>query len=123
MTEVSGSPETAPIASGVLPESEKGDVTLVYILQAVGFFFGVTFLAAVIVNYVKKDDVRSEIARSHFRWQIRTFWFSALWCVVGTVLAFVVVGYFIILANVCWTLYRVIRGWLRLNDGKPAYPV
>ena len=78
-------------------------------------------MAAVIVNYVKRDELTSELQKSHFRWQMRTFWFSLLWTVVGGILAFVVVGYFIILANIAWTIYRVVGGWLRLNDGKPMY--
>ncbi|MEW8206622.1 MAG: hypothetical protein AB2746_10910, partial [Candidatus Thiodiazotropha taylori] len=57
------------------------EVTLtvgVYALQAASFLFVITLLIGVIVNYVKRDDVRGTWLESHFRWQIRTFWFVLL---------------------------------------------
>jgi len=59
-------------------ESAKRSATIVYALQAISFFLAVTFIAAVIVNYVKKKDVEDTWVVSHFRWQIRTFWFGVL---------------------------------------------
>lgn len=115
---------TDSVVSSLSPselEKEKNNVTLVYILQAIGFIVGLTFIAAVIVNYIQRNELQSELARSHFRWQIRTFWFSVLWVVIGGLLAFVIVGYFILLANVVWTLYRVIKGWIRLNNNQAMY--
>ena len=67
----------------LIPEDEdrnlKNITTLVYALQAASFLIGITFLVAVIINYVKQPDVRGTLYESHFRWQIRTFWFSILW--------------------------------------------
>ena len=91
---------------------------IVYILFAVGLFLPLTFIAGVIVNYIKIDDVRGTWLESHFRWQIRTFWWGLLWMVLGVVLSLVVVGYFILLAAAIWVLYRIIKGWLRLEEGK-----
>ena len=102
-------------------KSAKTITTVVYVLQAVSFFVGITFLAAVIVNYMKISDVRETRSESHFRWQIRTFWFGLLWSVIGIILMFVIVGYFIFIVNVIWIMYRVIKGWLRLADGKEMY--
>lgn len=101
--------------------SQMKNAQLVYILQAVGFLIGITFVAGVIVNYVKKNELTDPVEISHFRWQIRTFWFSVLWTIIGSVLAVVFIGYFVVLANVIWTIYRVVRGWLRLNDGLAMY--
>ena len=70
----------------------KSAAQLVYILQAVGFFIGLTWIVAVIVNYVKLDDARGTWVESHFRWQIRTFWFGLLWGVIGAISMFVVVS-------------------------------
>jgi uncharacterized membrane protein len=92
---------------------------LVYALQAASFLVGITCIAAVIVNYVKKEDVAGTLFESHFRWQIRTFWWSLLWGVIGVLLMVVVVGFFILAADALWFLYRVIKGWLRLSEGKP----
>ena len=102
-------------------KSAKTITTVVYALQAASLLIGITFIVAVVVNYVKMSDVRGTPSESHFRWQIRTFWFGLLWSVIGIILAFVLVGYLILLADVIWIIYRIVKGWLRLADGKEMY--
>ncbi|MDQ6999878.1 MAG: hypothetical protein Q9M12_03205 [Mariprofundus sp.] len=97
----------------------KKIATLVYALQAVSFLLTVTFIAAIIINYVKKDDVADTWVASHFRWQIRTFWFALLWACFGAVLFFLGIGYFILIGVAVWVIYRIAKGWLALADGKP----
>jgi uncharacterized membrane protein len=94
------------------------------------FLLGVPSLVAVVMNYVRRGDVRGTWLDSHFSWQIRTFWFTALWVVIigvvsavtlpllglGLVIFFVSFGLLAL-----WLIYRVARGWLRLADGKPMY--
>ena len=99
-------------------DAAKSLATLVYALQAASFLVGFTFIVAVVLNYLKQDDVRGTLAESHFRWQIRTFWFAMLWAVIGSVLALVVVGYVILFANAIWIIYRILKGWLALNENK-----
>jgi uncharacterized membrane protein len=94
---------------------------VVYALQAASYLVGFSVFAAVIVNYVKRDDVAGTLYESHFRWQLRTFWFSLLWGVIGLLLALVVIGFAILAADAIWFLYRVIKGWIRLSEGKPMY--
>jgi len=96
----------------------KKIATLVYALQAVSFLLTVTFIAAIIINYVKKDDVADTWVASHFRWQIRTFWFALLWAGFGAVLFFLGIGYFILIGVAIWVIYRIAKGWLALADGK-----
>ena len=103
-------------------DSLKTITTVVYILQALSFFTGITFIAAVVVNYIKKEDVQGTWLESHFLWQIRTFWYGFLWGAIGVALFVFVVGYFILIANTIWLLYRIIKGWLRLSEGKEMYP-
>ncbi len=108
------------------PGSTRGDplrqITLiVYILQAASFFVGITYVAAVVVNYVKREDVTGTFYESHFRWQIRTFWFSLLWGVLGAILSIVLIGFVILAADAVWLIYRIVKGWLRLSEGKPMY--
>jgi uncharacterized membrane protein len=95
--------------------------TLVYALQALSFFVGVSCIVAVIINYVKRPDVAGTWLASHFRWQIRTFWFALLWLALGGITFFFLVGYFVWLANAVWVIYRIVKGWLYLNDRKPMY--
>lgn len=94
---------------------------VVYALQAASFVLGLTFLVAVIINYIKKDDVRGTWLESHFRWQIRTFWFCLLWGLIGALLSVVFIGVFILLANAVWVIYRIAKGWIDLADNKPMY--
>ncbi|MCW5590692.1 MAG: hypothetical protein KIS74_01215 [Burkholderiales bacterium] len=101
--------------------SDKSLTTIIYALYAASLVFGVTCLVAIIINYVKRDDVAGTWLESHFRWQIRTFWFSLLWGVIGLVLTFVAVGVFVLFADLIWYIYRIVKGWIRLNDGKPMY--
>ena len=100
-------------------KSLKTLAMVVYALQAAGFFVGLTWIVAVVMNYVKKDDVAGTWLESHFRWQIRTFWFGLLWGVVGGLLAVVVVGFAVLFAAAVWIIYRIVKGWLNLNDNKP----
>ena len=102
-------------------QSAKKLATIVYALQAASFVVGITFIVAVIINYVKKEDVAGTFLESHFRWQIRTFWFGLLWGVIGFATLLIVVGYFVLLANAIWIIYRIVKGWLNLNDNKAMY--
>jgi uncharacterized membrane protein len=76
----------------------------------------------VIINYVKRDDVKGTWLESHFRWQIRTFWFVLLWSVIGFVTTVILVGYVILFVNAIWLIYRIAKGWLNLRDEKKPYP-
>ena len=92
------------------------------------FLFGWPSIIAVIINYVKRPDARGTWLESHFTWQIRTFWFAMLWAavviIVGTLLAIVLVGIAIwvigLFALGVWAIYRIVRGWMRLNSRQPV---
>ena len=87
------------------------------------FLTGWPSIIAVILNYVKRGKARGTWLESHFRWQIRTFWFAFLWVMIVLLLAFTVIA--IPLAVIIawfaglWVLYRIARGWLRLSDRSP----
>lgn len=102
-------------------KSSKDLTTLVYALQALSFVFGVTLIAAVMINYIKQDAVRETWLESHFRWQIRTFWFSLLWFVIGGLTSFIMIGYVILALNGLWLLYRILRGFICLRENRPMY--
>jgi uncharacterized membrane protein len=89
------------------------------------FVFGLPSILAVVINYVKRRDVRGTFLESHFRWQIRTFWFALLWIVIGFLLFITLIGIPIAFAVFffagIWVIYRVARGWLALNDLRPMY--
>ena len=92
------------------------------------FLFSIPSLAAIILNYVKRGDVRGTYLESHFTWQIRTFWYALAWAVlVGLIslpLTLVLIGFGtwalgLIMLGV-WAIYRVARGWMALNAHRPA---
>ncbi len=87
------------------------------------FLSGWPSIIAVILNYVKRNEVRGTYLDSHFGWQIRTFWYAVLWFVIGAVLIATVIGAVIgfplLIVTGLWVLYRIIRGWLALVDRKP----
>jgi uncharacterized membrane protein len=92
----------------------------------VGSFVGsIPSIFAVILNYLKRGDARGTWAESHYRWQIRTFWFAIFWVILAAILFFTLVGiplaFAILLAVTVWLVYRIGRGWLRLRDRRPMY--
>lgn len=96
---------------------------VVYILQALSFFFGLTAIVGVVINYVKKDDAAGTLYESHFDWQIRTFWWGLLWGVLGFILIFALgLGLIVLFAAWVWAIYRVVKGWLKWNDSQPVHP-
>jgi uncharacterized membrane protein len=102
-------------------EANKTLTTVIYALYASSLLLGVTMLVAIVMNYVKRGDVAGTWLESHFRWQIRTFWFALLWSALGALSLVFVVGFAVLFANLVWFIYRIVKGWLYLNDGKPMY--
>ena len=95
-------------------------------LIVTAFLTGWPSILAVVLNYIKRSEARGTYLESHFRWQIRTFWFALLWVVLAWLLVFTLIGIPLAFALASlaglWVLYRVVRGWLRLND-KRAMPL
>ena len=114
---------------------------ILYILYIVAIFSaGLLAILALIINYVKRSDVRGSIFESHFTWQIRTFW----WYLIRNIIAFVPFIFLFFTGNnanafagvalgastFCvaviglswiWIVYRAIKGLIRVNDNRPMY--
>jgi uncharacterized membrane protein len=89
-------------------------------------FFGVLGVVAVIIAYVKRGETAGTWLASHYRWLIRTFWFSMLWAVVG-MLVLVTLGLILIgipiafgiwIAATIWVIYRLVRGYILFKESK-----
>ena len=93
--------------------------TVIYALYALSLFSGITAIVAIVLNYIKLDDARGTWLESHFRWQIRTFWWSVVWFVLGALTWIILVGWVVLGVAGIWFIYRIAKGWLNLNDGKP----
>ena len=87
------------------------------------FVFGIPSIVAVIINYATQSEARGTFLESHFRWQIRTFWFAALWLLIALLLFITIIGIlfawilFIVIGG--WVVYRIGRGWLALVNREP----
>jgi uncharacterized membrane protein len=122
---------------GAVRAPSEGMVTLAHVLYALhgfsalmgvlgpafivtAFLTGWPSILAVIVNYAKRSDARGTFLDSHFGWQLRTFWYAALWLLVVLLLALSVVGIpiaiVVAIAVGLWVLYRIARGWLGLLE-------
>ena len=101
-------------------------VGIVGAATVIGSFVGsLPSIVAVILNYVKRGDARGTWIASHYRWQIRTFWFTLLWALIGWALVITIIGAVmgvpVLIALTLWLIYRIGRGWLRLRDRRPMY--
>ena len=98
-----------------------GLISSAFIVTA--FLTGWPSIIAVILNYLKRDEVYGSYLQSHFRWQIRTFWFALLWLTLMILLVVTLIGipvaWLIGVTTGIWVLYRIVRGWLRLTDAQP----
>jgi uncharacterized membrane protein len=98
-----------------------GLVSAAFIVTA--FLSGWPSLIAVVLNYMNQSEVRGTWLESHFRWQLRTFWYALLWVAVAMLLAFTLVGIpaaiVLVLGVGIWVLYRLARGWSALAAERP----
>jgi uncharacterized membrane protein len=91
------------------------------------FLTGWPSILAVILNYAKRSEVRGTWLESHFRWQIRTFWFGLLWVTLCALFIIATLGIGLLIAWLplslvgVWFIYRIARGWLRLMERRPMY--
>ncbi len=88
------------------------------------FVFGLPSIIAVIINYLYRGEARGTFLESHFRWQIRSFWFALLWIVIAIAVGLTIIGlpiaWIIAVGTGLWLIYRIARGWLLLKERQPA---
>jgi len=131
---VSGQPDASLISYTNIIYALHSLSVLIGLTSAVtivgSFIFGLPSIIAVIMNYARRSDARGTFLESHFRWQIRTFWFALLWVLVVLALSLplmlVFVGVFTmwfgcVLVGV-WVIYRIVRGWMALGDRRALHP-
>lgn len=94
---------------------------VVYILQAISMLTAVPMIIGVIINYVKLDEARGTWFESHFRWQLRTFWFGLLFYMIAFIFHIILIGYIIGGITWLWQVYRIIKGCWHLSEHKSMY--
>lgn len=92
-----------------------------YGLYALGFVTGllpIATLAAVILVYIKRADAAGTYYAAHFDWLLRTFWWALLWLAISGIAMLIFIGWIGVAATVIWVIYRLIKGWLALLEGR-----
>ena len=111
--------DNEPVAATARPlVSNYGLVLVVYILYLVGFLTGVTALVGLIIAYLERDKT-DQISRSHFQFQITSFWIELLYFFIGILTLHFAIGVVILFWWVIWTVIRCVKGLLALNLGEP----
>ena len=98
--------------------SNSSMALIVYILYFVGYFTLIPFIVGVIIAHVQKGS-GDPLLDSHYDFQIRTFWISVLYGIVGFVLMFILIGFLVWAWWFIWSLIRNIKGILALNENRP----
>ena len=118
---------------------------ITYLLYVLSYFTaGLLWIVPIFMNYAKRRDADGTWLATHFDWQIKTFWYSIVLFAIGVlivafalggfgvsmfaetnniaigsvllaILGFVIMGFTFI-----WHLYRIVRGWIALADGRPV---
>ena len=130
-TPAPGSPSPSLISTTLLVYALFGVAAVVGLVSS-GFpliapLMGVVGIVAIILAYVKRGEASGTWLESHYRWLIRTFWFSLLWGAIGAVIFVllliivigVFIGYLIWVATTIWVLYRLVPGYTLFNASKP----
>lgn len=116
--------QTEPSADPAVPPALQDDKTMpvvVYALYLAGLLsIGMTAVVGVILAYVSKAAA-PEWMQSHYVFQIRTFWLSLLFSVIGGILTPIGIGFVILPAVGIWIAVRCILGLSWLLKGQ-AYP-
>ncbi|WP_127519922.1 hypothetical protein [Mesorhizobium sp. Z1-4] len=99
-------------------EPGKTNVQVVYILYLAGFIIGITPLIGIVLAYVNRGRAEAWI-ETHYTWAIRTFWIGLLYGLISFVLAFVLVGFLLMLATAVWFILRCIFGLQALTRDEP----
>ena len=118
---------------------------ITYLLYVLSYFTaGLLWIVPIFMNYAKRREADGTWLATHFDWQIKTFWYSIVWFVVGVGIITFALGSFgvsmmadsgniavgsVLLASLgfivmgvtfIWHLYRIVRGWIALTDGRPV---
>jgi uncharacterized membrane protein len=90
----------------------------IYVLYAVGYFTGVSALIGVVIAHVKVED-NDPVLHTHYQFQIRTFWIGLLYLAIGFPLCLVVIGFPILLWWFVWSMIRIVKGMIAVNEYRP----
>jgi uncharacterized membrane protein len=106
-------------------EEHKQFARILYLVHGLTFFFSLGLLSFIplILNYVKRPYTEGTLVYSHHTWMIRSFWFYILWMVVAGALFLtfflIPLGWAVACLAWLWKAYRLIKGFVDLNNNRP----
>jgi len=108
------------IVNGEVEQKFKKEAQLIYILYLVSFFLGgITAIIGFIIALLRKKEASVSWIRTHFEFQVTVFKRVLVLGIIGAVTSIIVIGWFILLADLIWFLYATVKGFLFLRDEKP----
>jgi uncharacterized membrane protein len=108
----------APQSLSIIDDAAKTNALIAYGLMVIGLFTGIFWIIGAIWAMVKKGEAKGTMFEDHYSSIIKTFWWGLGLSILGFILAFVVVGYFILLAVWIWSIYKVIKGLAKITSNK-----
>ena len=97
---------------------DRGLAFAVYIMYFLGYVTGITTIIGVMIAYLQNRPASSEL-KSHFTFQVRTFWIGLIFLVAGGILLQIGIGVLVLLWWFVWSLMRNVKGILALNRNEP----
>ena len=91
---------------------------LIYVLYLAGLLVGITAVVGVVMAYIARDRAEGWVV-SHYEFQIRTFWLTLLYGLIGVVLSFVLLGIPVLMATLVWFIIRNVKGLIRASQDEP----
>lgn len=99
-------------------DAAKTNALIAYGLMVIGLFTGIFWIVGAIWAMVKKEEARGSIFEDHYSNIIKTFWWGLGLSILGFILAFIVIGYFILLAVWIWSIFKVVKGLAKITSNK-----
>ena len=113
---------TNPIPQEPTPIDLRVITQVAYGLFAIGLLsagvFGAASVAAIVLLYIKRADAAGTVYAVHFDWMMQTFWWGLLALAVSGLATYIYIGWLGVVATVVWALFRLIKGWLALHEGR-----
>ncbi len=100
------------------PTSGGGSASLVYILYLTSFVLGITLVIGVVIAYLNQREAPDWV-KTHYRFQIRTFWIGLLYGAIGVVSIPIFVGILVLIAAAVWLIVRCVKGMKLVSQSTP----
>jgi uncharacterized membrane protein len=102
-------------------QSGRTMALVAYVLHLFGAIAGLPSIIGLIINYMSRGSYSywDDVASTHHRWMIRSFWWALLWIVVGFLTRWLLIGWVICGAAWLWYVYRHVRGLVALVNNEP----